>query len=486
MSPPGRNREPRQFHVLTSFSSIRVQPHVSRAVVVRGVGRSSLALLALMAIIFSLMVMLAPSALAEGEAVSTRLVVTDLESGERVPVEGVTIEVDDSSGSDVASGVTDAEGAVEIGVPGSGRYGMTIDIGTLPEGVFLADEERATVLVEVLPNQVGRGIFQLVNEQELEDLGQTAGFSFRALAQLTVEGLKFGIFLGMAAIGLSLIFGTTGLVNFAHGEIVVWGMLWAYLFNVYGLAGFLGFMDGWPPPFGAGVNLIIAALLAIALGLLLGWAMDRFVFGPLRARGVSLISAMIVTLGLSIFIRYVYLFIFGGVPRFFSDYTAQTGIDIGPVRITPKDLISAAISVAVLLGVGLFLQRTRMGKAMRAVSDDRDLAESSGIDVQRVIRFVWTLGGGLAALGGVFIGLSETVSWNIGFRILLLIFAAVVLGGLGTAYGALVGALIVGVGIQVSTLFIPTELKNVGALVLLIVALLIRPQGLLGRAERVG
>jgi branched-chain amino acid transport system permease protein len=142
--------------------------------------------------------------------------------------------------------------------------------------------------------------------------------------------------------------------------------------------------------------------------------------------------------------------------------------------------------VLILGGVGLFLNKTRMGKAMRAVSDNRDLSESSGIDVQRVIRFVWILAGGLAGIGGVFIGLSEQVSWNIGFRILLLLFAAVILGGLGTAYGALVGALIVGIGIQVSTLFIPTELKNVGALVLLIAVLIVRPEGILGKKERVG
>jgi len=182
----------------------------------------------------------------------------------------------------------------------------------------------------------------------------------------------------------------------------------------------------------------------------------------------------------------MFLFAFRGTPRFFKDYTAQSGLQLGLVEITPKDLITGALSILILIGVGLFLQMTKLGKAMRAVSDNRDLAESSGIDVQRVIRFVWTAGGALAALGGVFIGLSEQVSWNIGFRILLLIFAGVVLGGLGTAYGALVGSLLVGVGIQVSTLFVPTELKNVGALVVLILALVIRPQGILGRAERIG
>lgn len=439
-----------------------------------------LALMATVAVVF------APAALAEGEMIGTRLRYTDPESGERVPLVGIRLTVQDTSGETVAEGVTDAEGIFEVEVPGPGRYGLTIDEDDLPEGVFLADPEKTTVLVEVLPGQTGRAIFQLLNEEELEELESAGQITLRRVAQLTLEGLKFGVFLAMAAIGLSLIFGTTGLVNFAHGEMIGWGMLWAYLFNFYGLAGFLGFMEGWPPPFGEGVNLIFATVLAVAMGLLLGWAMDRYIFSPMRKRGVSLISAMIVTLGLSILIRYVYLFIFGGVPRFYRDFTAQEGIELGIVEITPKDLITGLLSVAILVLVGLFLQRTKMGKAMRAVSDDRDLAESSGIDVQRVIRFVWTMGGGLAALGGVFIGLSEQVSWNIGFRILLLIFAAVVLGGLGTAYGALIGALVVGVGIQVSTLWIAPELKNVGALVLLIVALLIRPQGILGKAERVG
>ena len=434
----------------------------------------------------ALFVAFAPPAFAEGEMIGTRLRYTEPNSGERVAVSGVSLTVEDTSGETIAEGVTDADGIFEVEVPGSGRYGLTIFPETLPEGVFLADPDNPTKLVEVLVGQTGRAIFQLVNENELAGLGQTSTITFRRVAQLTVEGLKFGVFLAMAAIGLSLIFGTTGLVNFAHGEMIGWGMLWAYLFNFYGFAGMFGFMEGWPAPFGDGVNLIFATLMAIVMGLGLGWAMDKFIFAPLRARGTAVISAMIVTIGLSILIRYVYLFVFGGVPRFYRDYTAQVGIKIGVIEITPKDLITGLLSVAILVLVGLFLQRARMGKAMRAVADDRDLAESSGIDVQRVIRFVWVAGSGLAALGGVFIGLSEQVSWNIGFRILLLIFAAVVLGGLGTAYGALVGALIVGVGIQVSTLWIPPELKNLGALVLLIVALLIRPQGILGRAERIG
>jgi branched-chain amino acid transport system permease protein len=120
------------------------------------------------------------------------------------------------------------------------------------------------------------------------------------------------------------------------------------------------------------------------------------------------------------------------------------------------------------------------------VSVNPDLAASSGIDVDRVILFVWALGGGLAALGGVLFGVQQQVQFEMGFRLLLLMFAGITLGGLGTAYGALVGSFVVGLFIELSTLFIPTELKNVGALFILIVVLLIRPQGILGRAERVG
>lgn len=424
-------------------------------------------------------------AIQTGEGITTTLRYDDPETGEKVAAVDVAITVTTEDGEVIGTGVTDEEGVFFLDVPGPGVYVVELDGETIPEGVTLKNPDRNPASVKVEAGQVGRTIFSTQAGEGAGDEG--GGITFRQVAQLTLEGIKLGLFLGMGAIGLSLIFGTTGLVNFAHGEMIGFGMLVAYFFNFWGFAGALGFMEGWPAPFGSGINLILATLFAIAGGALLGWTFDKLVFAPLRRRGVSLISQMVVTIGLGLFLRYVYLFIFRGTPRFFKDFTAQQAIEGIPlVDITPKDAFTAILSVIVLTGVGLFLIRTRMGKAMRAVADNRDLAESSGIDVQRVIRFVWVLGGALAGLGGVFIGLSEQVSWNIGFRILLLIFAAVILGGLGTAYGALVGAVIVGIGIQVSTLFVPTELKNVGALVLLILVLVFRPQGILGRKERVG
>jgi branched-chain amino acid transport system permease protein len=154
--------------------------------------------------------------------------------------------------------------------------------------------------------------------------------------------------------------------------------------------------------------------------------------------------------------------------------------------MTPVDLATIIICLVVLVLVALMLQRTRIGKAMRAVADNRDLAASSGINVNQVILVVWMMGGALAALGGVLLGLTDEVQWDMGFRLLLLMFAGVTLGGLGTAYGALVGSLVVGIFVQMSTLIIPNDVKYVGGLLLLIVILIIRPQGILGARARVG
>lgn len=160
--------------------------------------------------------------------------------------------------------------------------------------------------------------------------------------------------------------------------------------------------------------------------------------------------------------------------------------DIFGVLMPAINVICAIISIFVLLGFGWFLTRTRIGKATRAVSDNAALAASTGIDVERIIRIVWLVAAALTGLSGVFIGLYFQAAWDTGFSILLLLFAAVTLGGLGTAFGAAVGALIVGMFVELSTLVIPPDLKFAGALVVLILVLLFRPQGVLGKKQRVG
>jgi neutral amino acid transport system permease protein len=144
------------------------------------------------------------------------------------------------------------------------------------------------------------------------------------------------------------------------------------------------------------------------------------------------------------------------------------------------------LAVIALAATVTWLQRSRIGKATRAVSDNPALASATGIDVERVISVVWIIGAGLAAFAGIYLGLTQNTVWNMGQRILLVLFAAVILGGLGTIYGAIVGAMVVGIFVQLTTLVIPTEMKTVGALFLMILILMVRPQGLLGRKERVG
>jgi neutral amino acid transport system permease protein len=384
------------------------------------------------------------------------------------PIEGAEIVVR-SDGEEVGRATTDAEGRFEIGLPGPGEYEAELLTDTLPEDATLANEDGNVLRFSMAPGQSRPLLYRLAGPEGAEGDGGGGGTQLRSFLQLAVEGLKLGLIIAITSIGLSLIFGTTGLVNFAHGEMVSYGAIMAYLFNVT-----------------LGIHLVPAAILAILVGALTAAALDRGLWRPLRQRGTSLIAMLVVSIGLSLLWRYAMLYQFGGGTRPYAQYSVQRAIPIGPIQIAPKDIISIALSLVVLVGVGLMLLRTRVGKAMRAVADNNDLAASSGINVERVVMFVWALGGGLATFGGVLFGLAEQVSWQMGFQLLLLMFAGVILGGLGTAFGALLGSLLVGLMVQLSTLVVSPELKNVGAFVVLILVLLVRPQGLLGRRERIG
>jgi branched-chain amino acid transport system permease protein len=195
---------------------------------------------------------------------------------------------------------------------------------------------------------------------------------------------------------------------------------------------------------------------------------------------------MLVSIGLALFLRYIYQAVFSGNPRSYRQYSAQSPVKLGPLSFPPRDWVVMGICVAVLVVVGLVVQGTRLGTAIRAVADERDLAAASGIDVGRVVLVVWVAGSMLAGLGGVLLGVSQSVQWNMGFGLLLTIFAAVVLGGLGSIYGAMVGGLVVGVASEVGTYWLPSDFKFAIALAILIVVLIARPQGILGIRERIG
>ena len=397
------------------------------------------------------------TAVAAGETVQGKLT----NGGEPVP--GVSISVEKAEGGAVGEAVTDDEGRYSIDLPGPGSYKVTLDEETLPDDVSIREGRPSSVTLPVVAGQQRSVLFPL-GEGTRNSTGR-----FAQLPQLAVEGLIFGLIIALAAVGLSLIYGTTGLVNFAHGELITLGALLAYLFNtIFGL------------PF------LLAATLAVVASAFMGGVQDRVLWRPLRKRGTGLIAMLVVTIGLALFARGFFLYLFGGASRPYEEYQLQAAKDLGPVSLAPKDGVIIVICLTMLMLVAFALLRTRIGKATRAVSDNPALAASSGIDVERVIATVWIAGAGLAGLAGILLALGQQVGFQLGFQILLLVFAGVTLGGLGTAFGALVGSLVVGIFTQVSTIIVPTELKNAGALAILILILLVRPQGILGRPERVG
>jgi neutral amino acid transport system permease protein len=399
-----------------------------------------------------------------GGDASVRGVLWYREDGERVNAEGVALSIESADGLFTDSTVTAANGSYMFQVPAAGAYTVTIDPDTIPEGVSLADEDRTSVDINVIAGRSNPVAFDFTTGDE------QAGRSFltRAL-RLGVQGIRFGLILAMCSVGLSLIFGTTGLVNFSHGELVTFGALIAFLFNVT-----------------FGFSMLIAAPLAVVAGGLLGGAFNRGIWRPLRNRGTGLVAMLVVSIGIGMFGRYIFIYQFGANSRGYEAYRSQTVVDLGPVQVVPRDLWIIGLSVVLLVAVALFLQLTLAGKAMRAVADDRELAEASGINVERVISWVWISGGALAAVGGVFNALAEDLSWQMGFQLLLLMFAAVILGGIGTAFGALVGGVAIGMFIQLSTLYIDSVYKTSAALLVLVLVLLVRPQGILGQAERIG
>ena len=387
--------------------------------------------------------------------------------GERVRegVPDVRIVIETEGGEVVAEGVTDAEGAYEISVP-PGTYVVRLDSDSLPEGVAVEDGNEAFTKDVRARSSTTQAFFLG------EDLRQVES-KWSQFPQTIANGLKLAMIIAITSIGLSLIFGTTGLSNFAHGEMVTFGALIAW-----------GFNRNW-----GGVTLIGAAVLAVVASALAGGLFELGLWKPLRHRGTSLTSMMIVSIGVALGLRHIYLFFVGGALQQYSQFTLQRDlVEIGPIDLPPRSLVIMAISLGAILAVAVFLLKARFGKAIRAVSDNPDLASSSGIDSDRVILIVWLLGGALAGLGGVFYGLEFGIRWDMGFTLLLLMFAAITLGGLGNPFGALLGSLVIGVFVELWTFVVPNanDMKNVGALIALIVLLLIRPQGLLGSKERVG
>lgn len=391
-------------------------------------------------------------------------------------VPGVTVTVEDESGNVIEEVETDENGIFDVALPGDAitnlgkDFTIKIDQDSLPEGSDLRNPDQVELTINFDTTSDQAVTFPIGDKIETPN-------DFIKGIQLAIGGLVFSALLAMSALGLSMIFGTTGLTNFAHGELVTFGALMAWAIDR---------LPGKIEIGGQNITIIVGVVFAFAMGGLFGLVNDKTLWKPLRSRGTGLIAMMIVSIGLSIFLRNVFQYFAGGNSHNYSQYSDVSPWEIGQVSITSKDVAVFSLAMLVLIGVSILVQYTRLGKATRAVADNPALAASSGINVQRVIAVVWVVGAALAALSGALLGITQGFDFQIGFKLLLLIFAAVVLGGLGTIWGAMAGAFVIGIFVEVSTLWVPAELKYVGALAILILVLLVRPQGILGRAQRVG
>lgn len=308
--------------------------------------------------------------------------------------------------------------------------------------------------------------------------GQAKGVTFIQLASLAVWGLTLGAVIALGAIGLTLVYGILRFANFAHGDLMTVGAYIAFLF-----VGTVLPRGESLTPFSFGWEFLVALPLAMIVTVLVALALEKLIYGPLRRRGSSSAILAMAALGAAFLIRSLVYIIWGG-----DFHTYYMGIRRaltlpGGIRIRYDQLIILALALLFVFFIYLFLERTKLGKAMRATADNPELARVTGIDVGRVIFWTWALGAAMAAVGGVLLGLDSQVRPEMGWFFLLPLFAAVILGGIGNPYGALAGGLIIGMVQQISTAFLNPAYKPAVAFIVMIIILLIRPQGIFGGKE---
>ncbi|AFV90473.1 Branched-chain amino acid ABC transporter,permease protein [Acidipropionibacterium acidipropionici ATCC 4875] len=423
------------------------------------------------------------------EAAGVQLIVTVAGAdGSPAPKVGVTVA---DAGGKLLKATTGADGKATVNLTKSGKYGVYFDAATLPKGVGPAANPtiRATTgnispqftqislaaggatdavtpsPMAAAPSSASASASSGAGSEKGDDQGSSR---WAQVLPKVATGATFGLLLALASLGLSLIYSTTGLNNFSHGELVTFGAFMAYMVGAQ-----IGANGWW------------AILVAAVAGGVFGYCQDLLLWRQLRKRRLGSMQIMIVSIGLALALRYVYAFIWGP-DRLSIPADNDAFVSFAGVNLRFWDLMGSIIAIVLLVLVALFFSFTRLGKATRAVADNKALAAATGINVERVIRIVWVGGGALAGVSGALIGYYQTLQWNAGALILLLLFASVTLGGFGSIWGSLLGALIIGLAMDVSTLWVPTSLKYVVAMLIMIVVLLVRPQGLLGKKQRIG
>lgn len=280
------------------------------------------------------------------------------------------------------------------------------------------------------------------------------------LPQLLFNGLALGSIIALAAVGLTLTYGILRLSNFAHGDFLTLGAYLTWLVNTHGLAFWLS---------------VIVGAIGTVLGMLVS---EKLLWKPLRDRRASSTTLIIVSIGLALFLRNGILLIWGGENQRYN-LPVQEALNLGGVKVAADRLVVMGLAIIAILALHFLLQNTKMGKAMRAVADNTDLARVTGIDVERVVLWTWVITGVLAAVSGAMFGLiTGGIRPNMGWFLILSMFASVILGGIGNPYGAITGALVIGITQELSVPWLGSDYKVGVALFIMILILLLRPQGL--------
>ena len=302
----------------------------------------------------------------------------------------------------------------------------------------------------------------------------------RPAPELIVNGLFLGAMIALGAIGISLIYGILRFAHIAHGDFMTFGayvtfFLVGQLFPRIGLdsTGFGPFTFGYPLLIALPITVVVVVAIAIAL--------DALIYRRLRNRSSSLVIMAMASLGVAIGLRGLVQVIWGAQPEQYPRLSkAFYQLPLG-IRIPPDNLFLLAMAIVLVVTLYLFLTRTRFGKAMRATADNADLARISGINTQHVVWWTWAIAAAFAAIAGTLLAVSQAQLLPIiGWKVLILLFAGVILGGIGNPWGALVGALVIGVSTEVSTQWITPAYKPAIAFAIMLAVLLMRPRGIFG------
>jgi branched-chain amino acid transport system permease protein len=293
------------------------------------------------------------------------------------------------------------------------------------------------------------------------------------LLSLTASGVMLGGILALGSVGLTLVYGILRFGNFAHGDLMTVG--------AYVALAVMAFLPSGPPlaPFSFGWEFLVALLVAMPVTGIVALAADRLIYSHLRRRRSSAVILAMASLGVAFFVRSIIYLAWGSDFKFYYQGRIPSAIQLPlGVQIRPDQVFTFVLACVLVILIYILLEKTKIGKAMRATADNPTLARVSGIAIDRVIFWTWIIGGALAGASGVMLGLNSQVRPEMGWLVLLPLFAAVILGSIGNPYGALVGALIIGIIREVSSAFLnPTYGPGVAFLVMIII-LLVRPQGL--------